>query len=249
MKISVQLYSLRDVGDFDAQLALARECGFDWVESVATHGLAPAAFAERLRAHDVRLSSMHASLELLESAPHTVVDACRAAGCELVVMPWLPMGERPASAAGWSALGRRLAALGTGLRSEGLRLAYHNHDFEFLPYDGKPALDWLFEAAAGEQLAWEADLGWLCRAGGDPWTWLGRHGDRLAAVHAKDVAAERTAPDEDGWAALGEGVLPWDRLLAHLASRVDTVVFEHDQPRDAGAVLRTSRAYLGQRLG
>ena len=29
MKLSVQIYSLRNAGDFDAQLKLAREAGFD----------------------------------------------------------------------------------------------------------------------------------------------------------------------------------------------------------------------------
>jgi sugar phosphate isomerase/epimerase len=67
--LSVQIYSLRDAGDLDTQLALARAAGFEWIESVAGHGLAPEVFAERLRAHGLRLSSMHVSLMLAESDP------------------------------------------------------------------------------------------------------------------------------------------------------------------------------------
>lgn len=251
MKVSVQIYSLREVGDLDAQLALARDCGFEWIESVATHGLAPDDFASRVAAHGLKVSSMHVSLALLENAPERakLVQACRLTGCPLLVMPFLPMGERPATGAGWQAMGQRLGALGTLLRADGLRLAYHNHDFEFLAYDGKTALDWLFESTTPEQLGWEADLGWVCRAGADPWVWLDRWGDRLAAVHAKDIAPPRATVDEDGWAALGRGVLPWARLLPHLASRVDIVVFEHDKPRDAAAILRTSRGFLAEHLG
>jgi sugar phosphate isomerase/epimerase len=246
MKISVQLYSLRDVGDFDAQLALARECGFDWVETVAMHGLPAREFADKVASHGLRVSSMHASLVQLESQPQVITEACHATGCPLVVMPFLPMGERPADAPAWQAMGQRLARLGDALRAEGPRLAYHNHDFEFLSYGGRPALDWLFDHSTPEQLGWEADLGWVCRAGADPWSWLERHGHRLAAVHAKDIAPARTAVDEDGWAALGQGVLPWSRLLPHLASRVDVLVFEHDMPRDARAILRSSRAFFAE---
>lgn len=249
MKISVQLYSLRDAGDFDTQLALARDCGYEWVESVGAHGLSAADFAQRVQSHGLRVSSMHAGLALLEGESETVLEVCRRTACALVVMPWLPMGERPASAAGWTALGRRLAAIGDVLRREGVALAYHNHDFEFHTYDGRCAIEWIFDAAAAQQLGWEADIGWVCRAGADPWRWLERFGDRLLAIHAKDIAASRGAFDEDGWCALGRGIVPWDKLLAHLAQRVELIVFEHDRPHDARTVLLDSRAFIARYLG
>ena len=76
MKISVQIYSLRNAGDLNTQLTLAKQAGFEWIESVATHGLTPAQFAKALLDHGLKLSSMHASLELLETQPGHVVEAC-----------------------------------------------------------------------------------------------------------------------------------------------------------------------------
>jgi sugar phosphate isomerase/epimerase len=243
MKISVQLYSLRDAGDIATQLRLVREADFDYVESVSTHGLPASEFASLVASHGLQVPSMHVALARLEADFASVVDDCRAVRCPLVVMPWLPMGERPATAAGWSTLGVRLAALGDRLHEQGLRLAYHNHDFEFLRYDGRTALEWLFDEATPSQLGWEADIGWVCRAGADPFEWTSRYADRLLALHAKDIAPPRAAVDEDGWAALGEGIVPWRRLLNELA-HVPLVIFEHDRPKDARAVLRTSRAFL-----
>jgi sugar phosphate isomerase/epimerase len=248
MKIAVQIYSIREAGDFDTQLALARRCGFEWVETVATHGLAPQAFAEKVAAHGLKVSSMHAGLAMLESDMNRVVEACRATGCPLIVMPWLPMGERPATAEGWRAIGRRLAVLGDQVRAAGLQLAYHNHDWEFLVFEGRSALNWIFSEATPEQLGWEADLGWVSRAGADPWVWLDRHADRLVCVHAKDIAPPGTAVAEDGWTTLGQGIVPWAALLAHLKSRVDLVVFEHDHPVDFESTLRRSLAFLQQHL-
>jgi len=248
MKISLQLYSIRETGDLDAQLALARATGFEWIESVATHGLPAAEFAAKVASHGLRVSSMHASLALIESDIASVFEACRATGCPLVIMPWLPMGWRAADAAAWQAMGTRLAGLGDRFRAEGLRFAYHNHEFEFLGYGGRTALESLFSSSKPDQVGWEADLGWVCRAGADPWQWLDRFGDRLAAVHAKDIAPAGTTVDEDGWAALGQGVVPWAKLLPYLKSRVDLVVFEHDKPRDAEAILRTSHAFLTKHL-
>ena len=248
MKMSVQIYSIREAGDFDAQLALARRCGFAWVETVATHGLAPHTFADKVAAHGLRVSSMHAGIALLESDLGGVVQACRATGCPLIVMPWLPMGERPATAEGWRAMGRRLAGLGDQVQAAGLQLAYHNHDWEFLTFDGCAALDWIFSEATPEQLRWEADLGWVSRAGADPWAWLHRCAERLVCVHAKDIAPPGTAVAEDGWTTLGQGIVPWAALLAHLKSRVDLVVFEHDHPVDFEATLRGSLAFMQQHL-
>ena len=248
MKISVQIYSVREAGDFDAQLALLRRCGFDWVETVATHGLAPQAFADKVASHGLKVSSMHASLALLENELPTLVDACRATGCPLIVMPWLPMGERCATADGWRAMGGRLARLGERVRAQGLQLAYHNHDWEFLAYDGRSALEWIFSQATPDQLRWQADLGWVSRAGADPQAWLDRCADRLICVHAKDIAPPGSALDEDGWATLGRGIMAWPALLASLKRRVDLVVFEHDRPSEFEPMLRTSREFLVQHL-
>ena len=250
MQISVQLYSLRAVGDFDAQLALARKVGFTHVESVATHGLAPADFAARLAAHGLALPSMHAGIVLLEDAAERskLIDACRATGCPLIVMPRLPMGERPSTGAAWQALGTRLAGLGELIHAAGLRLAYHNHDWEFHRYDGKTALEWIFGAAPAALLGWEADLGWVRRAGQTPLEWTERYADRLVSVHAKDIAQPGQGRDEDGWCALGEGLVGWAAMLPALRPRCSLFILEHDMPKDHEAMLRTSLACLQRHL-
>jgi sugar phosphate isomerase/epimerase len=247
--LSVQIYSLREAGDLDAQLALARAAGFEWIESVAGHGLPPEDFAARVAAHGLKVSSMHVSLAMAEGEPGTVIALCRATGCTKVIVPWLPMGERAATAAGWQAIGARLAAIGERLNAEGLRLAYHNHEFEFLHYDGRAALDWIFSAATPAQLGWEADLGWTARAGADPLVEALARADRLVAVHAKDIAPPSTAVDEDGWCALGQGIVGWAALAEALRGRVELFVLEHDRPQDPAAMLATSFAFMREHLG
>lgn len=249
-RISVQIYSIRDSGDLDHQLALIRASGYDHVETVALHGLSPADFAAKLAAHGLQASSMHVALTLLEDAGQRagIVEGCRLSGCRLVVMPWLPMGERPATAAGWQALGRRLAAISDDLATHGLQLAYHNHEWELLDYEGRTGLEWIFSATTPAQLKWEADLGWVRRAGADPLAWTERLADRLVAVHAKDIAPPASAVAEDGWTTLGRGIVGWDRLLPALQPRVDLFVFEHDKPVDFAATLRDSRDFLERHL-
>ena len=248
MKLSVQIYSVRNAGDFDTQLELARAAGFAWIESVGTHNLAPAKFAQKLTDHGLKLSSMHAGLELLETRPEHVVEACRATSCGLVVMPWLPRGEISATGGGWAAMGERLAGIGDALAAQTLRFAYHNHDFEFLRYDGRMAIEWLFDAAPGASLGWEADLGWVRRAGEDPMRWIHRYAERLVAVHAKDIALDGPRRGEDGWCTLGQGIVGWDKLLPELREHCELFIFEHDNPGNYLETLRSSLQLMRSKL-
>lgn len=245
MKHSVQIYSIRNHGSsLEDRLALIRRVGFTHLESVATHELSAADFAAALEHHGLALSSMHASLQQVEQQRPTLVEACRLTGCRLVVMPFLGWGDRPRSAAGWRAMGARLAGIGRAFAAEGIRFAYHNHDWEFLAFEGRPGLAWLFEAADAKDLGWEIDLGWVVRAGQDAKAWIAREGSRIAAVHAKDLAPEGQAVDEDGWTILGQGLLPWAELATAVRAHTELIVFEHDNPKDAEACLRGSLDFM-----
>ena len=98
-------------------------------------------------------------------------------------------------------------------RPRGLRFAWHNHDFEFQPLeDGSLPI----EHVLGDRLLWEADLAWVVRGGADPRRWIERYRGRIPLVHVKDIAPAGENADEDGWADVGAGVVPWARALAAL---------------------------------
>jgi sugar phosphate isomerase/epimerase len=94
----------------------------------------------------------------------------------LAVAPWIDPDERPKDREGWSAFGRRLSCLSRRLAREGLRFAWHNHEFEF---EALPDGSFGIEHALGEDVLIELDLGWLFRAGQDPLIWLDRYEGRL----------------------------------------------------------------------
>ena len=119
-----------------------------------------------------------------------------------------------------------------------MTVAWHNHDFEFqaLPDGSLPIMHIL-----GEKLLWEADLAWVARGGGDPAAWIERYRGRLAAVHVKDIAPAGEKADEDGWADVGAGVLPWTKLWAlTVEAGAELFVAEHDNPSDFERFARVS---------
>jgi sugar phosphate isomerase/epimerase len=254
MKASVQIYSIREAGDLDTQLALAKNTGFDWIESVATHGLSAAEFAGKVAAHGLKVSSMHVGIQMLEGEGGVaqIIEACRATGCPVVIMPWLPMGERPATGAGWQAVGARLAKLGAAFNAAGIRFGYHNHEWEFLSYDGRTALDWILSVSTPDVVGLEMDLGWVARSGNSPLAVATQYADRLVSIHCKDIAPPASAVEEDGWTTLGSGIVGWGELfkgLRALKPGLDLFVFEHDKPVHFEATLRGSRDFMRQSLG
>jgi len=84
------------------------------------------------------------------------------------------------------------------------------------------------------KIEWEADVAWIVRGKADPIAWFDKYGDRITAVHVKDIAPAGEALDEDGWADVGHGVLNWDDLITKVQAKTKAQYFvaEHDKPSD-----------------
>lgn len=245
-RLAVQLYTLRNAGrSFEDRLDIVADAGYGAVETVGTHGLEAEHMREALSARGLRAVSSHVSLGVLRADLAAAVRFARTVGHDTLVMPWLAEDERPESAERWKELGRELDALGERCRDLGARLLYHNHDFELEEVSGAPGLVWLADAAAPDHLGFEPDPAWIVRAGVDPVTIFTRLGGRCPRVHLKDVAPGDGPDAEEGWRAVGAGVLDWDRLLpAAKAAGAQWYVVEHDRPKDPAEAIRASRDFL-----
>ncbi|OCX67267.1 xylose isomerase [Thioclava sp. SK-1] len=248
LPIAVQMYTLRDYGTLDEQLAAVEAAGITAVETVGMQGSSAEDLKSLLDAHKIAPISTHAQLADLRNDMGAVVTFNKAIGNDVITIPYLAEEMRPTDAAGWQALGKELGAMASDLKAEGLHMAYHNHDFEMVEFDGDTALEIMFKAA-GPDLQAELDLAWVARGGFDPAQYLGRFKDRVFAIHAKDNAPTGEAMDERGFQALGQGVLDWDTILpAAEAAGVTWYIIEHDQPIDAAAVVQTGATFLTQNL-
>lgn len=80
--------------------------------------------------------------------------------------------------------------LGKECNAHGLKLLYHNHDFELREkINGKAHLDILMESVPHEYLLLQPDLGWMQIGGADPVSYLQTYQDRCPVVHVKDFFA------------------------------------------------------------
>jgi sugar phosphate isomerase/epimerase len=239
MKTLVQLYSARNFTPWDRILDQVKSSAYDGVEGFFANYEDPAAFRKLLDEHGLMMPQGHFGLDLLEGNFEKAVSIARTLGISTVIAPWLAPEDRPTGHAGWKALAARLKVLDTKVRGEGFDFAWHNHDFEFVAVeDGVIPMDILLDAAP--EMNWEADLGWILRAGGSPLDWLKARADRIVAVHLKDVQADCDKAPEDGWADLGHGVSDWVPIFKELEKlpSLKAYVAEHDNPADLDRFLR-----------
>lgn len=243
MNWSFQLYSARNFQPWEAVLAMLAEAGYAAVEGFPDLYGDPAGLRAALDRTGLAMPTGHFGLDMLEADFTAVQAIAETLGIRTVICPWLAEEQRPSGAAGWRDLARRLSAVNERCAQAGLGFAWHNHDFEFAPAaDGSLPMETLLDAAPA--IGWEIDVAWLVRGGADPLAWIDAHGDRIVAVHVKDIAPAGQAQDEDGWADIGHGTLDWSGLIAALREKTPArhFVLEHDNPADAGRFARRSIA-------
>lgn len=239
LPFSIQLHSARLFPPVTDHLPHLAALGYTNVEPTdVLYDDAPA-LRETLDECDLTALSGHFSLHILESDPDA---ACRIAdtlGMRLLVCPFVPLELRPAVTDEWRRFGDRMAAIARLLRSRGFDFAWHNHDYEFRPLrDGSMPIQHI---AADPAVHLEVDVAWVALAGVDPQPWLEGYAGRIAAVHVKDIAPRGSRTDEDGWADVGTGIVPWPKLWKTAgAAGASLLIAEHDNPRDFDRFARRS---------
>jgi sugar phosphate isomerase/epimerase len=126
-----------------------------------------------------------------------------------VIVPWMEPAVF-ADADGVAKLARDLNEAAVRAAEHGLRLGYHNHDFELSSrIGGRPALEVLADALDPAVIL-EVDTYWAAVGGQDVPGLLGRLGDRVRYLHVKDGPVTK----DDPMTAVGGGVMPVAEILA-----------------------------------
>nr|WP_236775097.1 sugar phosphate isomerase/epimerase [Agrobacterium tumefaciens] len=248
LPIAAQMYTLRNSGTLEEQLAILNRAGVSAVETVDMQKVSAGELNTLLEKHKIKVISSHVPIDKLRGNLDAVITEQKAVGNPVVTVPFLKPEDRPKDAAGWTAFGKELGGYADKLSAVGLSMAYHNHDFEMVKFDGKTALELLLDAA-GPKLQAEVDVAWVARSGNDPAEFLGTLKGKVFAIHAKDNAPAGTAENERGFATLGTGVLDWKTILpAAKHAGAKWFILEHDLPLDAEAVVTKGNAFLNERL-
>lgn len=236
------LYTVRDDMNKDAKATLqaVADAGYKHIESAGYadgkfYNMAPAAFKKYVKSLGLKPISTHQGTVTLDNADAMIADV-KAAGFKYFVIPVPPMGlfeynreERTMGMKGGAAnLAEILTTLGKKCKSAGLKLLYHNHDFEFKKdKDGIIPIDYLLENTDPKYVNFQMDLYWVTKAGADPVAYFKKHPKRFKIWHVKDM------DDEGRFAPVGNGNIDFTRILANKKlSGMKYYMVEQDQTFD-----------------
>ena len=98
-------------------------------------------------------------------------------------------------------------------KKTGIKLAYHNHDFEFAPVDGKTGFDILIKETDPKLVFFEMDIYWVSKAGKDPLAMFAKYPGRFAMWHIKDM--DNTP--KKYFTEVGSGVINYKKIFNYTA--------------------------------
>jgi sugar phosphate isomerase/epimerase len=226
LQVALELYTVRDETsrDFAGTLRRVAQLGYAGVEFAGYGNLTAQEMSALLAETGLRVAGTHLGLDALQDPQlDASIRYCKDIGCSFIVLPWLAGEWRTLE--GMQALAPRLNAIGQRCQEHGITFAYHNHDFEFTRVDGVYLLDYLLQLTDPSLVKIELDVYWAAYAGVDPVAYLQALANRVALVHLKDMAADRSMTE------VGKGILDMRQICAFAQVHGLWGGVEHDHPQ------------------
>ncbi|MDQ6704849.1 MAG: sugar phosphate isomerase/epimerase [Acidobacteriota bacterium] len=211
--IGLELYSVRDdlKKDLMGTVRAVAKLGYEGVEFYAPYYDWTVDYAKEVRKLlddlGVRCFSTHNSFKnfIPENLPHAI-ELNQTIGSKFIVMA---SAGKVTGLDGWKAIAESLNRGAERMKPAGLRAGYHNHNVEFEPIEGKRPME-VLAANTAKDVALQLDVGACLEAGADPVAWIEQNPGRIKSLHCKDWSPE---PGQGFKVLIGEGVVPWKKLL------------------------------------
>ena len=96
-------------------------------------------------------------------------------------------------------------------KKNGIRFAYHNHDYSFAVLDGQMGQDVMMKNTDPSLVDFEMDMYWVATAGQDIEAWLKKYPNRFRLCHVKDRT--KNTNEKDASCVLGQGSINYPKIL------------------------------------
>ena len=271
-KIGLQLYTIRDDmdKDMDASLGKVAEMGYEYVEFAGGYrGRSADEVKALLDKHGLKCNSVHQAPQMFIDQGQEAVDFFKAFNVKYVAIPHYPI-TKLAGSEEWDDTVKLFTDLGKLLRTNGMQLLYHNHDFEFNTFEDKYLIDHLFDTIPDDLILPEFDTCWVKYGGEDPCKYIEKFAGKIKVLHMKDfvcdkigagapvyalidnegkVQSRKTSFNDNGfhYRPCGKGMQDFDAILASAEKAgIDYLIVEQDVSEDMPAMeaAKVSRDYF-----
>lgn len=269
LPVGIQVYGLRNLlentpDQFETVMKQVKEPGYEGVELAGTYGLEAAYIRDTLGETGLVPLSAHVPLVDMMKDIDAVIKEYQTIGVSYLVVPYLPEEYRH-NTPGYPVVIDAMKKIGAAVTDAGMKLLYHNHDFEFVTLaDGTFGFDDIYTRVPENLLRVEPDTCWIKVAGQDPAEYIRKYGSRCEIIHLKDfvkegqpknlyklIGIETEESGEDTgmfeFRPVGFGQMLWEPVLdASLEAGAKWVVVEQDEHYDLPPLeaARRSREYL-----
>jgi sugar phosphate isomerase/epimerase len=198
-EIGLQLYTLRDELQKNVKDVLEKvaSAGFTIVETYGFSikdqfwGLSAIELKKILDENNLKAISGHYGIGSFLADGNTTeleaaINAAKILKSKYLTIPWVDPPFR-SNIDDYKKIAARLNEAGRMCQKADIKLAYHNHDFEFENYNGITGYDILLKETDQDLVYFEMDLYWVVRSGKDPLQLFRENPGRFKMWHVKDM--------------------------------------------------------------
>ncbi|WP_246230385.1 sugar phosphate isomerase/epimerase family protein [Mucilaginibacter humi] len=137
------------------------------------------------------------------------IEAAHATGQSHIIIPSIN-GEYIKTVDECKAVADKMNQAAEICKKNGLKLGYHNHNFEWRRIGDTTFYDTILDNTDPKLVAMEMDIYWVVRSGNDPLELFAKHPGRFEFVHVKDMDKAKSNLNTE----IGSGSIDFVKILA-----------------------------------
>lgn len=258
-KIGIQLYTLRAQIPADVKGVIEKiaKTGYKEVETYGYSaakgywGLDPKSFKGLLKANGLTSPSGHFVIDDFISTGNKellkpLIDGAANIDNRYFTVAWLgePLRKKLED---YKKVTARLNEAAELVKQSGMKLAYHNHAFEFEKHEGgATGYDIMLAESDRNLIRFEMDLYWVVRSGNDPVAFFNKYPGRFVMWHVKDMDKTNNGINTE----VGSGKIDFKKIYKHAkqAGLEHLIVEQENFSIDPFASIKQSFNYVSHEL-
>jgi sugar phosphate isomerase/epimerase len=221
-EFGVQAYTFRRQfpKGIEATLDTVKMLGFTEFETSTPKGITAEQYKKMCEDRGIKIISTGCDFETLAKNPQLVADQAKALGAKYVMCAWIPHKGNEFTIAEAKKAVEVFNAGGKVLADNGLIFCYHDHGYEFHPFQDGTLMDYIIKNTNPEHVSFEMDVLWTLHGGGSdaPEKLLKKYKNRWKLMHVKDLR-KGVIGDKSGHepaqndVVLGTGQANWRKII------------------------------------
>jgi sugar phosphate isomerase/epimerase len=211
----LQLYTLRDVLPNDPKGVLQQVASFGYkqIESYEHNklgmfwGMKNTEFKQLMDDLGMKIVSSHCNIN--ENFERKAAEAAEI-GMKYLICPYLGPQKKIDD---FKKAAETFNQRGETCRKNGIKFAYHNHDYSFVPLEGQYPQDVMMQNTDKNLVDFEMDIYWVVTPGQDPIAWIDKYPGRFKLSHIKDRKKGAASTERDVSVELGKGSIDFKKIL------------------------------------